>query len=389
MSDWRKSMRGKSKGLLIGGALLASSAAMAAIDTKAPPDKERLIREITTPSPPKEVWEHISVVVQWTFGKVHDDTIRILQDYFRSLPAPTEAELADFRRDMAREWVPVKGGTFLMGDFGPQTSAEKLPYSANEGAAPAHDVTLDGYSILKHRVTYAEYDIYTRVNHLPSILTDSGFNFQFRFPDFPAGDVTWQQARDFCTWLGKELNAPVDLPTEAQWEYAARSRGELWVIPSKAVPVVDGKYGLTDLDDTLVRMGQGTSSMPEVSRPVGTYGDNGIGMSDVFGYGREWTYDWFDKNYYRHSSKVNPRGPEAGTLRSVRNGTDSRVRLVIDRRGEQPDKKDVELGFRCALNQAGPAGDPETGRHAIAPTASASLVGLGPATVYRVDAVGH
>ena len=353
MSDVRKMMRKKSNWLLIGGALLlSSSAAMAVNDANAPPDKERLIREITTPSPQKDVWEHISVAVQWTFGKVHDDTIKILQDYFRSLPAPTESELAEFRSEMNKEWIVVKGGTFLMGDFGPEKSVEKAPYSANPGASPAHDVTLDGYSILKHRVTYAAYDIYTRANRLPPIMTDTGFNFQFRFPDFPAGGVTWQQARNFCTWLGKELNAPVDLPTEAQWEYAARSRGELWVIPSKAVPVVDGKYGLTDLDDTIVRMGQGKSSMPEISRPVGTYGDNGIGMSDVFGYGREWTYDWFDKNYYSHSPKANPRGPAAGTLRSVRNGTDSRVRLVIDRRGEQPDKNDVELGFRCVLNQA-------------------------------------
>ncbi|WP_269504301.1 formylglycine-generating enzyme family protein [Burkholderia sp. IMCC1007] len=356
MSDLRKSLRGKPKRWVIGGALLLSSVAMAASDTNAPPDKERLIREITTPSPPHDVWEHISVAVQWTFGKVHDDTIRILQDYFRSLPAPTDTELADFRRDIAREWVAVKGGTFLMGDFGPEKSAEKQPYSANDGAAPAHDVTLDSYSILKHRVTYAQYDIYTRANHLPPIMTDSAFKFQFRFPDFPAGDVTWKQARDFCTWLGKELNAPVDLPTEAQWEYAARSRGELWVIPSKAVPVVDGKYGLTDLDDTIVRMGRDKSPTPSISRPVGTYGDNSIGMSDVFGYGREWTYDWFDQNYYSRSPKANPRGPATGTLRSVRNGTDSRVRLVIDRRGEQPDKKAVELGFRCALNQGGPAG---------------------------------
>ncbi|WP_230960407.1 formylglycine-generating enzyme family protein [Burkholderia pseudomultivorans] len=352
----RVSVRNGANRWLIGGALLLSSAAMAATDTNEPPDKARLIREITTPSPPKAVWWHISEVVQWTFGKVHDDTIAILQDYFRSLPAPSETELAEFRRHIAAKWVPVKGGTFLMGDFGPEKSADKLPYSANEGAAPAHDVTLDGYSILKHRVTYAEYDIYTRANRLPPILTDSGFKFQFRFPDFPAGDVTWQQARDFCTWLGKELNAPVDLPTEAQWEYAARSRGELRVIPSSAVPIVDGKYGLSDLDDTIVRMGQDKSPMPSVSRPVGTYGDNGIGMSDVFGYGREWTHDWFDKDYYSHSPKANPRGPATGTLRSVRNGTDSRVRLVIDRRGEQPDKRGVDQGFRCALNQAGPAG---------------------------------
>jgi formylglycine-generating enzyme required for sulfatase activity len=85
---------------------------------------------------------------------------------------------------------------------------------------------------------------------------------------------------------------------------------------------------------------------------VGTYGDNALGVSDVFGRGREWMSDWFDKDYYSHSPKMNPRGPAQGTERSVRYATDSRVRLVIDRIGVDPgDDSAPDLNFRCVLNE--------------------------------------
>lgn len=348
------------KSLAAVASLMAATFAHAAgiSSLNAPPDKDSLIKAITTPSPPKSVWEHMELVLQFGRGAVFDETVKILQDHFRSLPPPDEKELADFRDKMRNQMVFVKGGSFLMGDFGPTHSKEKLPYSANPGAAPAHDVTLDSYSIMKHRVTYADYDLYTRANHLPPVSIKDNLQLQFRFPDYPAGQITWQQSQDFCSWLGKVMNAPASLPTEAQWEYAARSRGELWVIPSRAIPVKDGKYDLEQLDETIVKMeSNGTSPEPLISRPVGTYGDNALGVSDVFGRGREWTKDWFDENYYAHSPKANPQGPASGTLRSVRNATDSRVRLVIDRKGVAPDdNSSADLGFRCVINQAATLG---------------------------------
>ncbi|SAL29521.1 serine/threonine kinase [Caballeronia sordidicola] len=337
--------------------LLSCSAFAQKIDVNAPADKDRLIREITTPSPHKSTWEHLSMVLKWGRGKPYDDTVGIIQDYFKTLPPPGSDELAKFRQKLQGELVFVSGGEFLMGDFGPHKSPEKLPYSANEGAAPAHAVTLDSYSILKHRVTYADYDLYTRANKLPPAAISKAEYLEFRFPDYPVAYVTWRQSRDFCSWLGQVTSMKFDLPTEAQWEYAARSRGELWVIPSTAVPVVDGKYNLEQLDGIIDKMeGNGTSPEPLISRPVGTYGDNKIGVSDVFGRGREWTRDWFDKTYYSHSAAHDPRGPEAGGLRTVRFATSSRTRLVIDRAGLAPDTEKSDLGFRCVLNQTEPAG---------------------------------
>ncbi|CAE6792225.1 formylglycine-generating enzyme family protein [Paraburkholderia nemoris] len=337
--------------------LLSGSAFAQKVDVDAPADKDRLIREITTPSPKKDTWQPLSMVLNWGRGKPYDDTIRILQDYFRSLPPPSNEELSKFKEKVRGELVFVKGGQFLMGDFGPEKSQERLSYSANDGAAPAHDVTLDSYSIFTHRVTYADYDLYTRANGLPPVSISKGEYLEYRFPDYPVARVTWQRSRDFCSWVGKLVGLPVDLPTEAQWEYAARSRGELWVIPSTAVPVVDGKYNVEQLDDIIDKMEEnGTSPEPLISRPVGTYGDNRLGVSDVFGRGKEWTYDWFDKNYYSHAAAHDPRGPERGNLRSVRYATDSRTRLVIDRSGLAPDTERGDLGFRCVLNHSSPAG---------------------------------
>ncbi|SDQ19606.1 Formylglycine-generating enzyme, required for sulfatase activity, contains SUMF1/FGE domain [Paraburkholderia fungorum] len=343
---------GKSFKVLATVSLFISHAAFAdKVDVNAPADKERLIREITTPSPSKSVWEHISLVLNWGHGKPYDDTVSILDNYFKTLPSPSGDELTALKNRLRKEFVFVDGGEFLMGDFGPELSKEKLPYSANEGAAPAHNVTVDSYSILKHRVTFADFDLYTRANHLPPVGINEAYDLQFRFPDFPAAFVTWQQSRDFCQWAGKIAGLPLDLPTEAQWEYAARSRGEKWVIPSTEVSVSDGKYDVTQMDDIITAKGKGTSPEPAFSRPVGTYGDNRQGISDVFGYGKEWTYDWFDKNYYSHSPQHDPRGPANGVLRSIRYATDSRIHLVIDRSGLAPDSAKSDVGFRCVLNQ--------------------------------------
>jgi formylglycine-generating enzyme required for sulfatase activity len=297
------------------------------------------------------------MVLKWGRGKPYDDTVSIIQDYFKSLPPPTNDELAKFRQKVRGELVFVAGGEFLMGDFGPEKSQEKLPYSANEGVSPAHAVNLDSYSMLKHRVTYSDYDLYTRANRIPPAAIGQPEYLEFRYPDYPVAYVTWKQSHDFCSWLGQVTSMKFDLPTEAQWEYAARSRGELWVIPSTAVPVVDGKYNLEQLDSIVDKMEEnGTSPEPLISRPVGTYGDNRIGVSDVFGRGREWTRDWFDASYYGHSASRDPQGPEHGTLRSVRFATNSRTRLVIDRVGLAPDTGKSDLGFRCVLNQTEPAG---------------------------------
>ncbi|WP_440474011.1 formylglycine-generating enzyme family protein [Ralstonia sp.] len=256
--------------------------------------------------------------------------------------------------------VFVKGGTFKMGDFGPETTRDKLPYVPSYGyGSPAHEVQLDSFSISKFKVTYEDFDAYTDALGKPRIATlriDSKYR---KVPNTPAG-VNWQEAKDYCLWLGKVSGLPFDLPTEAQWEYAARSRGKL-------VPYAtnNGKYeegrNVASYEQKQEMM-KGVSS-PQVY-PIGKFPPNPLGLYDMASNGTDWVNDWFSENYYAHSPRKNPRGPETGTEK-VRRGiaTDYVTALAMYRQKQAPQVKPSTLddgtiisdrhpnnGFRCVVN---------------------------------------
>ncbi|MDI9059741.1 formylglycine-generating enzyme family protein, partial [Klebsiella variicola] len=122
--------------------------------------------------------------------------------------------------------VPVQGGEFLMGDFGPLVG-QKLPFSIQQDDKTLHKVILSDFSISKYKVTNDDFNVYLKVKDKKNPPVDI---LAKRHPsllkgDYPAG-VIWQQAKDYCQWLGKKSGKKIDLPTEAQWEFAARSRGQ-------------------------------------------------------------------------------------------------------------------------------------------------------------------
>ena len=127
--------------------------------------------------------------------------------------------------------------------------------------------------------------------------------------------MDWFDAEKYCSWLGKVSGLPFALPTEAQWEYAARSRGQFFIVGTNS-GVLEMKgvnrginiSGALDREDFAKKMGLSGGSM--IALPVDSYPPNPLGLYDMAGNGFEWINDWYDPDYYKNSLAVDPRGPE-------------------------------------------------------------------------------
>lgn len=259
-----------------------------------------------------------------------------------------------------RDQVFVKGGTFLMGDFGPVYEEDRLHYVGLD-ASPLHKVTLDSYSISKYKVTYTEFDLYTEANGLPKIQQNlpSGFATMRNRIDTPAG-VTWEQAKAYCQWLGTISKLPFDLPTEAQWEYAARNRG---------------KFVLFGTNNGLLELNKNSPSDRFAARinddnaphafPIALFPPSPLGIYDLTPNSFDWVEDWYAIDYYeQYSGERNPVGPTTGIFKVERGGDFGRSfeGRVTSREFNPPDESKIELpqpdgrifqggrtsdGFRC------------------------------------------
>lgn len=248
-----------------------------------------------------------------------------------------------------RNMVFVQGGTFEMGDICFKKYGSPCTFS-NEGASfPVHTVTLDSFYIAKYKVTYKDYDLYTHNMGLPELKIDSDYIERYpklRNDDYPA-TANWQLSRDYCQWLGEKTGLPFDLPTEAQWEYAARNRGQ------------DVHYGT---NDGHFRAGVNAPSYEQQGRdsglndglfPVGQFPATPLGLFDMGTNGQEWMRDWYSKTYYQHSPQHNPAGLENGTEKALRGmpTSDSRdndaapTATTMFRTGEEPLLKGLPPGF--------------------------------------------
>ena len=227
-----------------------------------------------------------------------------------ALAAPQAGTLAErterLKQNVLEHLVFLKGSTFEMGDWGLEVG-EKLPYDMGPDARPLHKVTLTGFSIMAYKVTYEEFDWFTdaigeqRIDQTP-------YGLEHRAPRKPAG-VNWYGAKAYCQWLGKLTGLSFDLPTEAQWEYAARSGGKRLLFATDNGSIDEGRNYPKDgeLDRTLkIRL---------VPPDIGTYPPNPAGLFGMLDYSsREWVDDWYDANYYKVSPKNNPKGPEQGSM---------------------------------------------------------------------------
>jgi iron(II)-dependent oxidoreductase len=225
------------------------------------------------------------------------------------------------------EWVAIAGGSFTMGSAGGESNEQ-----------PPHTVSVGDFEIGRTEVTVAEYGRCVALGVCTAPDTGSAANWNVNNRDlFPVNYVSWQQAADFCAWAGGRL------PTEAEWEFAARSRGVTTAYPWGEEPATCD-YAV--MDDGGAGCGSG-SSRAVCSREAGNTAE---GLCDMAGNGREWVQDLYHLTY--DGAPADGSAWEVnGTLRVVRGGS---YDLAADdlrasaRMGYHPVLQAATVSFRCA-----------------------------------------
>jgi formylglycine-generating enzyme len=198
----------------------------------------------------------------------------------------------------------LKGGTFDMGDWGTDSGR---PYDSDAWSRPLHKVTLDSFSIMAYKVTYEDFDVFTDATGNERIDMDE-IGVQHRAPRRPAG-VSWHGAKAYCRWLAAMTRLPFDLPTEAQWEYAARSGGKRTLFATDNGKIERGRNFPEEW-----KFGEKKRVLPD----VGSFPPNAAGLYGMSEDTSEWVNDWFDEKYYTASPVMNPLGPARGTKKVMR-----------------------------------------------------------------------
>ncbi|MCQ4172030.1 formylglycine-generating enzyme family protein, partial [Hafnia paralvei] len=257
-----------------------------------------------------------------------------------------------------------------------QYGKEHLPYDANPDSKPLHKVELTSYSISKFKVNNSEYKNYLRFvgSGGREITEASGLKEmweEYSSMDNTPAHVDWHEADAYCQWLAKVTHLPFSLPTEAQWEYAARNRGQYVIVPTDDGTIrIKNRKGInitTSMDRENYSRNTGSSlgilsPMPGDFRPP-----NPLGVYDMAGNGWEWVKDWYDPEYYSYSPINNPQGPDKpifkgsdGNYEKVMRGQDFSGPgrgLTVIRYHADPDSKNyipLDKTVRCVVNSPEP-----------------------------------
>ena len=227
----------------------------------------------------------------------------------------------------------VPSGEFLMG-----ASYDDVMGAVDERYQ--HPVTLDAFWIDQTEITNAMYAkcVSAGVCSEPKVKNSYSREYYYDGPEFanyPVINVDWNMANTYCGWAGRSL------PSEAQWEKAARG--------------VDGSlypWGNDPADSSLLNYKENVGDTTEVGKYPG--GQSTYGAYDMAGNVWEWVNDWHDQTYYKNSPTLNPLGPDAGQTRVLRGGSwlNSGYDVRASNRNDQaPTDFYNVLGFRCSFSQ--------------------------------------
>jgi formylglycine-generating enzyme required for sulfatase activity len=250
----------------------------------------------------------------------------------------------------------IPAGDFLMG------SAD-----AEEDERPVHHVFVSEFYVSRFPVTQDEYLRFVRATGHPvpairslPLIAEGGRDTLFRelaaayawsndrppagYAMHPVVLITFDDALAYCRWLSEEIGRSVRLPTEAEWEKAARGGADGFRYPwGNEIDPSRCNF----LDDSASKRERGT-------RPAGMYQPNAYGLYDMCGNVWEWVSDWYGADYYGAADPHDPRGPETGSLRIVRGGSwvndDVSMLRCAYRHKVPPDTYAYSVGFRivCA-----------------------------------------
>jgi sulfatase modifying factor 1 len=216
------------------------------------------------------------------------------------------------------EFILVRGGCYQMGSN----------LTAFEG--PVHEVCVDDFYLAKYEMTQTQW---TKIlgRHF------SYFKGNLR----PVERTTWDDTQSFIRQLNNRSGLEYRLPTEAEWEYAARGGGE------------DKLYAGASDEESLPRFAWHVVNSKRQTHMVGMKKPNSIGLHDMSGNVWEWCSDWYDDSYYANSPRNNPQGPDTGTYRVIRGGEwelPAGLTRTTYREAAKPHIRRNDIGFRLALS---------------------------------------
>lgn len=275
----------------------------------------------------------VALVIESKKSKELRERTRLIQTEVAVVPDMKSVDYSSFETIVGgdgREMVLIPGGSFTMGG-GPEGDFDEQPQRV---------IYLDPYYMDKHEVTNADYARFAKMlkRPLPSIPVFEDDVKLLKGETQPVVGVTWIDAFAYCKWAGKRL------PTEAEWEKAAR-----------------GENGQTfpwgDSFNVKLANGRGDEDGFKYSAPIGTFeqGRSPYGLYDMAGNVSEWVSDWYDQFYYKTSPFKNPQGPAEPDINKVlvyRGGSfnNSPHDLRASKRfgGAHADRGESSVGVRCA-----------------------------------------